>query len=89
MIETRLPTPLPGYARCVRCLHVFILFMLRYELGFLWCRWCYEKRPGTQHGHEDPVTCECRRLARRGALLRGAHSGGFEVGWRPWGMEGM
>jgi hypothetical protein len=64
MSETRLPTPFPGYARFVRCLHVFILFMLRYELGFLWCRWCHERRPGTQHGHEDPVTCECRRLAR-------------------------
>jgi hypothetical protein len=64
MSEPPLPTPDPGYARCVRCRHIFLLGMLRYQLPQLWCPWGLEQKPGRSHGHEDAATCECRRLAR-------------------------
>ncbi len=64
MDKPSLPTPDPGYARCVRCRHIFILGMLRYEFTQLWCPWCLEQRPGTPHGHEDAASCACRLLAR-------------------------
>ena len=53
-----------GYARCVRCHHVFMLHMLRLAFTRLWCPWCLEKRPGTPHGVVDAAACDCRRLIR-------------------------
>jgi len=64
MSETPLSTPDPGYARCVRCRHIFLLGMLRYALTQLWCPWSLEQRPGTPHGYGDAATCECRILVR-------------------------
>jgi len=58
-----LPTPRPGYDRCVRCLHLFLIPMLRQEFGQPCCPWCLEKREGTPHGTVDAASCECRLLA--------------------------
>lgn len=64
MNGSTLPTPLPGYARCVRCYHLFLAGLLRLEFSQLWCPWCLEQRPGTPHGKQDAASCECRLLGR-------------------------
>ncbi len=63
MAEPPLPPPRPGYARCVRCLHIFLLHMLWLAGTQLVCPWCLENRPGTPHGKVNPASCECQLLA--------------------------
>ena len=64
MAEPSLPLLRPGYARCVRCRHIFLVDMLRLAFTQLWCPWCLENRPGTPHGQAEAATCDCRFLAR-------------------------
>ena len=64
MSDAPLPALFPGYARCVRCQHIFLENMLRSAFHQLWCPWCLEQRPGTPHGVVEAAQCECRRLAR-------------------------
>lgn len=63
MPQSLLPSPRPGYARCVLCLHIFLIHMLRFDGKLLACPWCMENRPGTPHGKVNPASCECRLLA--------------------------
>ena len=60
---TFLPRPPRGYARCVRCLHIFLIHMLRVDGSWLACPWCLENRTGTPHGKVNPASCDCRLLA--------------------------
>jgi hypothetical protein len=63
MAELELRPVRPGFARCVRCRHIFLIEMLRFAFSQLWCPWYLEKRPGLPHGYEDPASCDCRFLA--------------------------
>jgi hypothetical protein len=62
MAAAAMATPRPGYARCVRCLHIFLESMLQLSFTLLWCPWCLEQRPGAPHGTADAASCECRWL---------------------------
>jgi hypothetical protein len=63
MATLALPRPRPGYAYCVRCLHIFLVSMLLEEGTRRVCPWCLENRAGTPHGKVNPATCECQYLA--------------------------
>jgi hypothetical protein len=64
MAESTLSPLRPGYARCVRCHHIFLEHMLRLAFTQFWCPWCLENRPGTPHGVADVAACGCRFLVR-------------------------